>query len=86
MELVVLLIQPESRCRKSEFSKCLVSFVMCLHSWGLDWQSVNNDVLVLFGQGGSNGDGGGDDVSNGSGSERRIDPSWSVLVVPWETH
>jgi hypothetical protein len=67
-----------------ELSKYLVSFVMRLHSWGLDWHSVNNDVLVIFGQGGSNGDGGGDDVTNRSGSERRIDPSSSVLVVPWK--
>lgn len=29
----------------------------------------------LFGQGVSNGDGGGDDVSDGSGSERGIDSS-----------
>jgi hypothetical protein len=41
-------------------------------------------VGPLFGQGGSNGDGGGDDVSDGSGSERWIDSSWGVLVVPWK--
>jgi hypothetical protein len=39
-------------------------------------------VGPLFGQGGSNGDGGGDDVSDGSGSERWIDSRWGILVVP----